>query len=216
MTVPQPLSWVGPESGARAVTERLDLAANALPMGGNWYPEEPVLGLLIDQIESLNTPRIVCCGAGLGAVIAARTVAQQGTGQVWVIEDDPLALAVTSDLLAEAGCRDDAVLIEAELADYGKGLWYAGHALGRLPTQFDLLFIDGPGHFAGPFPRWPAGPELFHRMGEGGVVILDDARRVKEKKALKRWGEAYPWLRRDRKADRGGAAVLRVDHSGWS
>lgn len=212
----QPLPWAGPEAGTRPVTARLDLAPDSLPMGGNWYPEEPVLALLLDLIEGLEAPRIVCCGAGLGAVIATRAVARRRQGQVWVLEDDPLTMAVTADLLTGAECRDGAKLIEAELADYGKGLWYAGYALGDLPKEIDLLFIDGPGHFAGPFPRWPAGPELFHRMGDGGIVVLDDARRVKEKKALKRWGESYPWLRRDRKTERGGAAVLRVDHGGWS
>lgn len=186
-------------------------------MGGNWYPEEPVLGLMLDLIETLDAPNVVCCGAGLGSVVASCAVARAGAGRVWALDNDTAALAVAEDLLNAAGCRDVARLVEAELSDYGKkGLWYARYALGDLPAEIDLLFIDGPGHFAGPFPRWPAGPELFHRLTRRGIVILDDARRVKEKKALKRWREAYPWLRRDSRVERGGVAVLRVDHEGWS
>ena len=196
--------------------DRLTLAPDALPMGGNWYPEEPALERLVDLVETGKPERVVCCGGGLAAAVLARAQAQAGRPAVTVLEDDPAAIDLTHDMLTDAEANTAANVIHAELQDYDKGLWYDRGVFNLLPAEIDFLMIDGPGHFAGPMPRWPAGPELFGRLARDGVVVLDDANRVKQKKALKKWAEAYPWMRRDKKAERAGLAVLRSDHEGWS
>jgi len=177
----------------RALTERLGLAADALPAGGNFYPEEQVLGVLAD-LSLTARPRVaVSLGAGAQVVVLAAAAARYG-GQVWALDTDQRALTVTAEMLAATGL--DARLRFAELDPYDKhNLWYAGAAVAALPDSIDLLFVDGPGHFAGRVPRWPAGPELFPRLGPAATVLLDDAGRVKEKKALARWAKDFPdWV----------------------
>ena len=176
------------------MTERLGLAADALPAAGNWYPEEDVLHLLLDHAVCRSDCHAVVLGAGLSVAVLARAFARNGSGQVWALESDDRSIAMTQMLLDDVGAK--AHLLRAELTDYDKhNLWYGRWTLGGLPDRIDLRFLDGPGHFAGRMPRWPAGPELFGRLSDDAVVILDDAKRVKEKKALKKWAEDYPWLK---------------------
>lgn len=190
----------------RDLTERLGLAPDALPGAGGWYPDERVLELLVDLVESRESCQAVVCGAGLSVAVLARACQLAGTGPVWAIESDDRAVAVTRGLLARIGAQ--AKIIKAELTEYNKhNLWYARWSVSRLPDRIDLLFLDGPGHFAGRMPRWPAGPELFPQLAPDGAVVLDDSRRVKEKKAMELWAKDFPeWTKT--KHDRGGGAAL--------
>ena len=189
---PPPASIHSDTSG-RALTDRLGLRPDALPGAGNWFPEENVLEFLLDQFEARPGANAVVCGAGLSVAVLARAAAQAGQGRVWALESDERTIAMTEALLNAVGA--EACILRAELVEYDKhNLWYAPWTVAGLPECIDLLFLDGPGHFAGRMPRWPAGPELFGRLSDGAAVLLDDAKRVKEKKALKRWAEAYPWL----------------------
>ncbi|MFK7945038.1 MAG: class I SAM-dependent methyltransferase [Paracoccaceae bacterium] len=195
------------EKNKRDLTERLGLAPDALPGAGNWFPEEGVLSLLVDQVEAREHCHAVVCGSGLSVAVLARACQLAGTGPVWAIESDDRSVAVTRGLLARIGAK--AHIIKAELTQYDQhNLWYARWSVSELPNRIDLLFLDGPGHFAGRTPRWPAGPELFPRLAGDGVVVLDDSRRVKEKKAMQRWAEQFPDLVKTRHKRGGGAALL--------
>ena len=194
----------------RPLAERLGLAPDALPGGGNFHPEEDVLEWLADHVVEHRPERAVSLGGGLGAVVIARALAHAGQGQLWIVEDDLRRMTLTREMLGQIGA--EAVTIDAELDAYDDhNLWYARHLMRRLPEQIDLLFIDGPGHFAGRAPRWPAGPELFARISEDGAVVLDDGKRVKEKKALQAWADGFPHLKQKPTRTSGGAVVLRRD-----
>lgn len=192
----------------RPLTESLDLAPDALPAGGSFHPEEDVLELLADEVRRARPAQAVALGAGLGAVVIARAQALAGAGRLWVMADDQRAMALTGEMLAAVGAG--AELIAAELEAYdGHNLWYARHLMDRLPDRIDLMFIDGPGHFAGRMPRWPAGPELFGRLAPDGAAVLDDGARVKQKKTLKAWARAFPDLEQRATGTSGGAVILR-------
>lgn len=192
----------------RKLAERLQLAPDDLPGGGNFHPEEDVLELLAGEIETRQPQNVVSLGGGLGAVVIARGMALLGRGRLWVIEDDLRRMTLTREMLAQIDA--EATLIDAELDPYDDhNLWYARHLMGRLPEQIDMIFIDGPGHFAGRSPRWPSGPELFPRLTDEGIVILDDGKRVKEKKALQLWGAAFPDLEQRQTKTSGGAVILQ-------
>ena len=178
------------------------------PLAGMLAPEEDVLELLAQEVARRRPAQAVALGGGLAAAVIARAQAQAGGGQLTVLEDDVRRLALTRELLDRAGAT--ARLIEAGLEDYDDhNFWYPVHRLGHLPDVIDLLFIDGPGHFAGRMPRWPAGPELFPRLGPSGIVVLDDGRRVKEKKALARWAGDFPEFEQIGTKTSGGAVILR-------
>ena len=187
----------------RPLTQLLGLPADVLPGGGNFYPEEDALILLAGLAADRQS--IVICGGGPAAAVAAR--AMNGQGHVTVLETCGRMAQMTETYLKAVDCSAD--IIETGLEGYDKhNLWYPRHVLNRVPQGIDLLFIDGPGHFAGRMPRWAAGPELFPRLAASGIVVLDDGGRVKEKKALKRWAEDFPWLSQTKPKKSGGAIVL--------
>ncbi len=197
---------------SKPVSAAAELKANAsLPferaraMPKSVYTSEQFLA---EEIEQNRPNCAVALGSGLGAVVMARAIARSGHGSLTVLDHDVRRLILTNEMLGEIGA--DARLIEAELEEYDShNLWFPRHRLGRVPDSIDLLFIDGPGHFAGRTPRWPAGPELFPRLSASGVVVLDDGQRVKEKKALQRWAVDFPELEQVKTKLSGGAIVLR-------
>lgn len=192
----------------RKLAEQLKLAPDDLPGGGNFHPEEDVLELLAAEVDARRPEDVVCLGGGLGSVVIARGLALLGHGRVWIIEDDLRRMTLTREMLS--GIDAEATLVDAELDPYDDhNLWYMRHLMGRLPAKIDMMFIDGPGHFAGRAPRWPSGPELFPRLSPHGVVILDDGKRVKEKKALQLWGTAFPDLEQHQTKTSGGAVILQ-------
>lgn len=187
----------------RDLTEKLGLSPDALPAGGNFYPEEDVLVLLAEEVSGREAPVAVACGGGPAVAVMAAA----GAG-VTVLETDGRMADLTTEMVAAVGAK--ARVIETGLDDYDKhNMWYPRHTLNSLPDRIDILFLDGPGHFAGRMPRWPAGPELFGRLAPNGIVVLDDGRRVKEKKALERWAEQFPTLEQIKTNTSGGAVLLR-------
>ncbi|MEL7467129.1 MAG: class I SAM-dependent methyltransferase [Pseudomonadota bacterium] len=193
----------------RALLRRLDLAPGTLPAGGNWYPEERTLEAVVDLIETEAPSRVLMLNGGLAVAVFARAL--KGRGEILVIDHDAQSIRVTAHMLSQVGACAPVRILEAELQDYDKhNMWYDRVLVSELTGTFDLIFIDGPPHFSGRMPRWPAGAELFHRLAPGGIVVLDKARRVKEKKALQRWAEAHPHLSQSRLKRGGGAVVLRA------
>lgn len=191
----------------RTLLARLGLADGTLPLGGNWYPEDKVLEAVLDLIDSLVPNRVLILGGGLAVAVIARAL--HNVGEVWWVDHDPQIIDVTKGMLACIGDHAPVHLIEAELQQYDKhDLWYDRHVFGGLPDSFDLMFIDGPPHFCGRTPRYPSGPELFHRLAPTGCAVLDKAWRVKEKKALMRWETEYSHLDQSRLKRGGGAVVL--------
>lgn len=191
----------------RPLLDRLDLASGSLPAGGNWYPEDNVLEALTDLIEACLPKRVLALNGGLAIAVLAR--AMRGHGEIWLLEHDPQVIDVTQHLISQIGEHAPVHVVEAELQDYDKHhLWYDRWVLHRIPNDLDLIFIDGPPHFCGRTPRWPAGRELFHKLAPTGRVVLDKAKRVKEKKALARWAEEFPNMTQSKLKRGGGAVVL--------
>ena len=191
----------------RALMQRIGLADDALPAGGNWYPEDKALEAVLDLLDAMLPRRVLMLGGGLSVTVLAR--AMRETGEIWLIEHDPQIIEITQAMLARTGDHAAVHITEAELQDYDKhNLWYDRHVLGAIPGDLDLIFIDGPPHFCGRTPRYPAGPELFRLLSPHGRVVLDKAQRVKEKKALLRWETEFPHLGQSRLKRGGGAVVL--------
>jgi predicted O-methyltransferase YrrM len=191
----------------RALMQRISLADDALPAGGNWYPEDKTLEAVLDLIDALVPRRVVILGGGLSVAVFAR--AMRDFGEIWLVDHDPQIIEITQDMLAKTDAHAPVHVIEAELQEYDKhNLWYDRHVLGGIPNDIDLMFIDGPPHFCGRTPRYPSAPELFDRLAPNGLVVLDKAQRVKEKKALARWETEFPHLGQSRLKCGGGAVVL--------
>lgn len=189
----------------RALMRRLRLASDTLPLGGGWYPSDQVLGATLDCVAGHRCDRVVVLGGGLSVPVLASVIGDKGT--IWMVEHDYRVIEITLEMMKSLDGQTDLRVMEAELQDYDeRTLWYDRHLLRELPERLDLIFIDGPPHFCGRTPRYPAGPELFHKLSGDGSVVLDKAARAKEKKTLMRWAEAYPHLAQ--RQMKGGAALL--------
>lgn len=205
MTNGKPGSVADGASGNRSLMRRIGLADDALPQGGGWYPNDRVLEAALDRIAGHDSPRIAILGGGLAVAVLACGLGDHGT--LWMVEHDPQVIDITFDMLDRTGVRDRVRVIAAELQDYDRHtLWYDRHTLRGLPDGLDLIFIDGPPHFCGRMPRYPAGPELFHKLSPDGSVVLDKASRAKEKKTLTRWAGEFPHLAQQKL--NGGAVLL--------
>ena len=205
MTDGKPGSVADGASGNRSLMRRIGLADDALPQGGGWYPNDRVLEAALDRIAGHDSPCIAILGGGLAVAVLACGLGDHGT--VWMVEHDPQVIDITLGMLERSGGRAGVRIIEAELQDYDQHtLWYDRIAISELPDSLDLIFIDGPPHFCGRMPRYPAGPELFRKLSATGSVVLDKASRAKEKKTLTRWAGEFPHLAQQKL--KGGAVLL--------
>lgn len=198
-------SATGGASGKRTLMRRIGLADDALPQGSGWYPNDQVLQAALDRIAGDESPLIAILGGGLAVAVLACGMGDHGT--LWMVEHDPQVIDITLEMLELTGRRDGVRIVEAELQDYDRHtLWYDRHALRDLPDGLDLILIDGPPHYCGRMPRYPAGPELFRKLSASGSVVLDKASRAKEKKTLTRWAGEFPHLAQQKL--KGGAVLL--------
>src|SRR5690606_41495145 len=75
--------------------------------------------------------------------------------------------------------------------------------------DLDLLCIAGPPTTTQLLARYPALPLLIDRLSPDAVIVLDDADRVMETRAVRRWLAEFPGLRADRLLTKRGCVILR-------
>jgi predicted O-methyltransferase YrrM len=140
--------------------------------------------------------KVVECGSGRSTVIVARRLRELAEGNIHSLEHDPAWADATRAQLATEGL-DRASVITAPLEPHpltgGVG-WYAAQAVRALPTEIDLLLIDGPpaGEPELRRSRHPALRELGPHLRAGATIILDDAIRPGERDAVAMWEAEYP------------------------
>ncbi len=180
----------GSKASKRALLERLELPASALPNLGSWKADTGFLTLLVDFIEAKRPRTVVEFGSGASSLIIARALQRNGGGTLTSFDQHADFVAATREWLA--GHDLDADLRHAPLglpADQWPGLWYRS---GPVPDSIDLLVIDGPPWTIHPLIRGSA-DSLFARIAPGGgTVMLDDAARPGERIVARRWRRDWP------------------------
>jgi hypothetical protein len=131
-------------------------------------------------------------------LLLARTLDRNGGGRLYSLEHDRRYAQETIDRLERAGLGDRVEMIVAPLAEQsfdGTSVeWYdLKVAQERLPDRLDVLVVDGPPAIT-PWARWPAVTVLAERLGPDGVVLMDDGRRVHERRVAYRWAAEHPEL----------------------
>jgi predicted O-methyltransferase YrrM len=177
------------------ILERLQAAGPPLQTDAWSLGDEP-LRLVLAEIDA-GARTIVECGCGRSTVIAARRLRELGAGSLHALEHDPSWAERTRAALT-AEDLDGPVVIDAPLEPHplagAGGGWYAISALSALPSEIDLLLIDGPpaGDPELRRNRHPALAELGPKLSDGATIVLDDARRAGEREAVALWQTQYP------------------------
>lgn len=174
----------------------LNLQAGLPPTRG-WAASPDFLRILAGLVAERKPQVVIECSSGVSTVVVARRLQINGAGHVYSMEQDPYYAQRTRLELQRHHLDSWATVVVAPLREHslkeGVRKWYSDE---RLPPELviDLLVIDGPPYFTGPVARYPAVPRLYERLRADAMVILDDANRSQEKKALSLWARDYPDL----------------------
>lgn len=172
-----------------ALLDRLGLAHDALPYLGSWKADTGLLRLLVDHILKHKPRLVVEFGTGASTLIIARALKLAGGGTLISFDQHADFVEATGKWLADHGLEADLRAVPLRPAPGGwPGLWY-DH--GPLPSDIDLLVVDGPPWTIHPMTRGAAGT-LFDNIASGGTIMLDDAARPGERLVARRWKKARP------------------------
>lgn len=161
----------------------------SLPSMRNWAASPDFL-LKISRLSENIEGNILECSCGVSTIVLAQRLKLNGKGHVFSLEHDPLFADKTKQELQRHNLLDWATIITAPLVKYsiggGEHFWYS---LDLLPKHIsvDMIVIDGPPAHIGKLARYPAGPLLFHRLKNGGIIALDDSDRDDEKEVVSKW-----------------------------
>ncbi|MBA17808.1 MAG: hypothetical protein CMN73_15890 [Sphingomonas sp.] len=179
----------GSKAEKARLLDRLDLPADALPNLGSWKADTGFLHLIVDHIFEHRPENVVELGAGASSLIIARALQKAGNGLLTSCDQHADFVEATRKWLNENGVEADlkATPLGRPPGDW-PGIWY-DH--GPLPSQIDLLVIDGPPWTIHPYVRGAA-ESLFDRIPVGGTILLDDGARPGERVIARRWRKRWP------------------------
>lgn len=201
----------------------------SLLVGGAIHPD--VQAALRDDLTQWAIPRELACflarlvqegsyssvleyGAGQSSIILARALALAGGGRLTSVDhEERYCRSAWQEVRTVARVEAQLLLCPLRLRMGRAGLYYryagaAGAIRARGP--YDLVLIDGP---PGAYGRDAPLHDAYQSLRPGGLVVLDDAARVGEQAAIRRWLSVYPGLNLvlfDTSFGR-GIAVLRHD-----
>lgn len=162
----------------------LGLPVDALPNLGSWKADTHFLWHIVSAIEELRPAHVVELGCGASTFVAARALQLFGGGKI-VSFDQHAAFAATT----QSWIRENDMDVDIRHAPLGTppdgwpGHWYQ---LSDVPTDIDLLIVDGPPWAIHPHVRGAAA-SLFPNVRPGGRVLMDDAARLGERVVARRW-----------------------------
>lgn len=193
----------------------LDPPIGLPPMRG--WAVSPDLALhLVESILSGDATSILETGSGTSTVLMALALERVGAGHVTALEHHAGYSEATRDLLVAYGVEHRATVLDAPIIDIdveGEMLpWYDITSLS-LPSEIDLLFVDGPPEATGPQARYPALPVIGPHLAERATVIMDDGRREAEQIAVERWSQQPGMSSVVKLPVERAALLLRLDRS---
>lgn len=187
----------------------------AAPILGGWALTPRAMLYALDLIEESQCDLVAECGSGASTIYIAHTMRRRGHGRVVSLEHDHEYFLDTQERIARLGLEDVTDLRYAPLVDIDlhgtKYRWYDPAALDGL-EDVELVLVDGPPGATGDWARYPAVPQLYERLADNAVVLVDDATRTDEKAIIARWTEEFG-LRRDH-SPTNDLAVLRHGDAG--
>lgn len=162
----------------------------ALPKSRGWAASPDFLAVLIRLVQERQPMTVLECSSGFSTVVLAAALRNLGRGKVISLEHDPIFAEKTRLLLMLHGLSSWAQVVDAPLVTQNitgwSGHWYSTQNL-ESDLRVDMLVIDGPPHTTAPLARYPALPNLYGRLAQNSVIVLDDSDRPDELTAVNRW-----------------------------
>jgi predicted O-methyltransferase YrrM len=195
----------------RALLERLELPAHALPNLGSWKADTIFLGHIVDAVERLQPREVVELGCGASSLVIAKALERNGGGRLISYDQNAQFTAATRGWLAGHGLAGEIrhAPLQPDPSPWSS-IWYD---LSHIPSEIDLLVIDGPPWAINPLIRGRA-EILFQRLRPGGMVLLDDAARPGERLVTRKWRKNWPDI--DFRFDSAGAKGTLIGTKGAS
>jgi predicted O-methyltransferase YrrM len=165
-----------------------------LPPTRGWVASPDFLLLISRHAHAVKPEVVVECSSGVSTLVLASCLRDNGKGHVYSLENDEVFARQTRTHLEREGLSEWATVLHAPLTnqtiDNRQFSWYD---ISSLPVMaIDLIVVDGPPHFVGPMARYPAGPMLFTRLADDGMIFADDAARTEEEATLAAWRREFP------------------------
>jgi predicted O-methyltransferase YrrM len=160
------------------------------------YRGSPDFLLEIYQRITRHRPRVVVEGSsGLSTVVCGYALQRLGQGEVIALEHEARFTEDTRQMVARHGLSGVARVCHAPIVRHDirgqSWLWYDFKG-ADLPDEIDLIVIDGPPSDLQKKARYPALPLLIDRLKVGGLLLLDDAARGGERRAVEDWQAQFP------------------------
>jgi predicted O-methyltransferase YrrM len=183
--------WGGTKASKARLLERVGLEADALPHLGSWKADTGFLHRIVDAVEAIRPQTVVELGAGASTLVCAKALQRNGGGRILSYDQHAEFVAATAEWLRDhdVGAELHHAPLDNQVAGW-PGRWYTLH---ELPSQIDLLIIDGPPWTIHPYVRGAA-ECLFARLAPGGIILLDDAYRPGERVIASRWRRRHPGI----------------------
>lgn len=124
------------------------------------------------------------CGTGVSTILLGLVAMKTPKAKVWSFEQSPEWAVRTKQSLDRYGLHDVEVC-DTPLRDFGGYSWYEKPS-ESLPEGFKFVVCDGPPGST-PGGRYGLFPQISSNFAPGCKVLLDDANRENEKRALERW-----------------------------
>lgn len=162
----------------------------------SWPVDAAMAGVLARLVVEFDRRDIVEFGAGASSLVFAAAMSRGRGGRLTAVEED-VRWSRDSWRRVEATPRVDACMIASGVvfrADrtgvyHGYSLAAKAAAVARGP--FDLALIDAPDGYYG---RDGALHLIYEALAPGALIVVDDARRRKERDMMARWMRTYPGL----------------------
>jgi predicted O-methyltransferase YrrM len=162
----------------------------------SWPIDWAMAGVLARLVITFDRRHIVEFGAGASSLIFAQALARGSGGCLTAVEEDP-RWSRDAWRWVEAVPGVDACMIaspvffRASLVGVYHAYSRAAEAAAATRGPFDLVFVDAPDGY---FGRDGALHAVYRSLAPGALIIVDDARRRKERDMIARWLRTYPGL----------------------
>lgn len=149
-----------------------------------WAIGSEAMSAVRERLALLGPETIVEFGGGVSTAALARAFPR---AHILSIDHDPRFIESTR--LRVEGTRVELSLRPLAWQDHGEAP-YLSYEDGAFPERVDAVIVDGP-------PHWTRGGreatlyQVFDRLRVGGLVVLDDYRRRRERRIVEHWLEVF-------------------------